>query len=201
MDEFIQKLDALLKGEIPGRINLEEISDLELHGFADRINRLIDCIKEIKDCLLPLSRGVLKDIQISANNFMASPFKALHSSLLHLTWQAREVAKGDYCQRVDFMGDFSNAFNAMVVALDTNEKLLKNKIFELERALGHIRKLEGILPICSHCKKIRIEGAEPSVQGNWMHMEQYIEDRSEAKFSHSLCPECVEKYYPEKEKV
>jgi hypothetical protein len=201
MDEFIQKLDALLKGESPGRINLEEISDLELHGFADRINRLIDCIKEIKDCLLPLSRGVLKDIQISANNFMASPFKALHSSLLHLTWQAREVAKGDYCQRVDFMGDFSNAFNAMVVALDTNEKLLKNKIFELERALGHIRKLEGILPICSHCKKIRIEGAEPSVQGNWMHMEQYIEDRSEAKFSHSLCPECVEKYYPEKEKV
>ena len=194
MDGFIQKLDALLMGKIPEQIDTEEVADPELRSLAERINRLIGCIAEINDCLLPLSRGILQDIKISPNNYLASPFKGLHASLLHLTWQAGEVAKGDYKQRIDFMGDFSDAFNAMVAALETNDKLLKEKILELEKALGHIRKLEGILPICSYCKKIRIEGAEPRVQENWVRMERYIEERTEAQFSHGICPECMKKY-------
>ena len=60
--------------------------------------------------------------------------RVLHSSLMHLTWQAGEVAKGDYSQRVDFMGDFSEAFNAMVISLATHENLLRKKIEELEKS-------------------------------------------------------------------
>ena len=71
-------------------------------------------------------------------NFLASPFKELHSHLQHLTWQAKQVAKGDYSQRVDFMGDFSEAFNFMITSLDNNEKALKRKIGQLEEALSHI---------------------------------------------------------------
>jgi hypothetical protein len=52
------------------------------------------------------------------------------------------------------------------------------------------------LPICSFCKKIRPEGVNPKDQNGWEIMEKYIQDRSEAKFSHSICPECMEKYYP-----
>ena len=197
MDELIQKLDVLLEGSIPDQIVLDELNDPELCDLANRINRLIDYLAEIKNCILPLSRGVLQDLKISSTNFMASPFKALHSSLLHLTWQAGEVAMGDYNQRVDFMGDFSDAFNAMVSALETNERLLKDKIMQLEKALGHIRKLEGFLPICSHCKKIRTDNSNPTIKNSWVNMEKYIEDRTEAQFSHSICPECLEKYYPE----
>ncbi len=56
----------------------------------------------------------------------------------------------------------------------------------LERELNI---LEGILPVCSFCKKIRDEGSI------WHPMENYITARSEARFSHSLCPDCKEKHY------
>jgi two-component system cell cycle response regulator len=95
------------------------------------------------------------------------------------------------------MGEFSEAFNAMVKSLDTKDKALKQKIQELEDALIVIKKLEGILPICSFCKKIRPDGVDPRDQNGWVIIEKYIQDRSEAKFSHSICPECRRKYYSE----
>jgi PAS domain S-box-containing protein len=51
--------------------------------------------------------------------------------------------------------------------------------------------LEGLLPICSHCKKIRDKDQD------WVILEQYIDDHSSAKFSHGICPDCVDKYYPD----
>ena len=59
-----------------------------------------------------------------------------------------------------------------------------NKLFQ------RITYLEGIVPICSYCKKIRDE------QGSWQQMEAFISDRSEAEFSHGICPECAKKLYP-----
>ena len=56
------------------------------------------------------------------------------------------------------------------------------------RLLKRVKYLEGILPICSYCKKIRMEN-------RWVPVEEYVGDHSEASFSHGLCPECCEKYY------
>ena len=196
MDEFIQRLDALLEGKNPQKLDTSAIPDEKEKELADRLNRLFECLEELRAFALPLSKGILKDISIKPKNFLGSPLKALHSSLMHLTWQAGEVAKGDYSQRVDFMGDFSEAFNSMVISLATHEKLLRTKISELESALGHIKKLEGILPICANCKKIRIEGAKPEDQNSWIRMENYIENKTEAQFSHGICPQCMEKLYP-----
>ena len=56
-----------------------------------------------------------------------------------------------------------------------------------------IKHLEGILPVCSSCKKIRDK------DGNWHSMESYIHERSDAEFSHGLCPECVKQLYQELE--
>ena len=53
-----------------------------------------------------------------------------------------------------------------------------------------MKYLEGILPVCAACKKIRDES------GGWHHIESYISEKSDAKFSHSICPECAEKLYP-----
>ena len=52
-----------------------------------------------------------------------------------------------------------------------------------------VRSLEGMLPICSFCKRIRDNGS------NWVQMEQYISSHSEAEFSHGLCPDCAQKYF------
>lgn len=70
------------------------------------------------------------------------------------------------------------------------QQTLKDKE-ALMQALTEIKILRGILPICSFCKKIRDENNQ------WCTMENYISSRSEAQFSHSFCPECGRKYYPE----
>jgi hypothetical protein len=59
----------------------------------------------------------------------------------------------------------------------------------LRKALAEIKTLEGILPICCHCKKIRDD------QGSWHRMEKYIRERSTAQFSHGICPECLKIHY------
>ena len=67
----------------------------------------------------------------------------------------------------------------------------KRTIAELEATLKEIKTLRGILPICSHCKKIRND------EGYWDQIESYIEDHTEADLSHSICPECAKKHYPD----
>lgn len=195
IEKFSDTLSILLQGDIPEGIDINEIEDERERQLAQMLNQLIAFMQEIHDFIIPLSNGELAEIKISRKNFFGSPFKELHSRLLHLTWQANQVANGDYSQRVDFMGDFSVAFNNMVVALKINEKSLKNKIGELEKALAHITNLEGILPICSHCKKIRLEGTVPEDQDNWVQVERYISAKTDAQFSHSICPACLHKYY------
>ena len=62
---------------------------------------------------------------------------------------------------------------------------------KLEASIKEIKILRGILPICASCKKIRDD------KGYWKEVEDYIENRSEAQFSHSICPECAKKLYSE----
>ena len=196
IDQAIEKLAILLQGKIPVKIQPgdESANNLEL---AELINQLITFIDQIHQFIIPLAQGELSDIRVAPNNYLASPFKELHSRLRHLTWQAKQVASGDYLQRVDFMGEFSEAFNTMIISLERNERLLRNKIDELEQALGHIKKLEGILPICANCKRIRINDAEPRSQQSWLKIENYLSTRTDAQFSHTICPECMQKLYPD----
>ncbi len=71
------------------------------------------------------------------------------------------------------------------------EKEREDLIHDLKDALANIKTLRGLLPICAACKKIRDD------RGYWNQIESYIRDRSEAEFSHSICPDCAKKLYPE----
>lgn len=72
-------------------------------------------------------------------------------------------------------------------AQDEREKLFH----ELERALGDVKTLSGLVPICASCKKIRDDS------GFWTQLEAYIQNRTNAQFSHGICPDCARKLYPE----
>jgi PAS domain-containing protein len=71
------------------------------------------------------------------------------------------------------------------------EREKERLITELTDAVTDIKALRGLLPICSSCKKIRDDG------GYWQHLESYIAEHSEAQFSHSLCPDCLRRLYPD----
>jgi phosphoserine phosphatase RsbU/P len=72
---------------------------------------------------------------------------------------------------------------ATVVGL---QRRLAERVAELEEALAHVKLLQGILPICSYCKHVRDD------RNYWQSVEGYISEHSEAKFSHSICPDCYE---------
>lgn len=80
-----------------------------------------------------LSRGDLSK-EINVEGFLTGYLKSLQANLRHLTWQAGQIAKGDFSQRVDFMGEFSEAFNSMVVALTE----ARERFHEYERELVNL---------------------------------------------------------------
>lgn len=79
--------------------------------------------------------------------------------------------------------------NQLALRHKQQELELKNR--DLQAALDQIKTLQGILPICSYCKQIRND------HGAWQRLEEYIQHHSEAEFSHSICPKCAQKHYPE----
>ena len=103
------------------------------------------------------------------------------------------------------LGALGSSFNQMMVALDDERNKLqqinetleqrvlertqeKDKLIsELQEALDEVETLRGIIPICSYCHNIRND------EGSWDRLEKYISAHSEAKFSHGICPECMDK--------
>lgn len=71
------------------------------------------------------------------------------------------------------------------------QEALAIQVDKLNKALTEIKTLRGIIPICASCKKIRDD------QGYWNQVEVYVRDRTEAEFSHSICPKCIKKLYPD----
>lgn len=70
------------------------------------------------------------------------------------------------------------------------QRTLVQKIEELQEAMQHIKTLQGLLPICMHCHRIRND------QDAWQKLELYISEHSNVQFTHGLCPECMAQFYP-----
>lgn len=71
------------------------------------------------------------------------------------------------------------------------EQSLAEQIVRLQEEKAHVQELQGMIPICMHCKRVR------NTQQIWERVETYIEAHSAAKFSHALCQNCLDEYYPE----
>ncbi len=82
-------------------------------------------VKEMKQCSAALSKGDLSSFRPTRENFLCENLKNIHANLNHLTWQAKQVAKGDYSQTVSYLGEFSEAFNTMTEQLREREASLK----------------------------------------------------------------------------
>lgn len=114
--------------------------------------------------------------------------------------EAMKLGARDYVVK-DVEGGYLALLPSVVERVLHQQRLLEEKqqseqererlIGELQDALARVKMLSGLLPICSSCKKVRDD------KGYWNQIEAYIREHSEAEFSHSICPECAKKIYPE----
>ena len=122
LQNITESIASLLRGVIPDKVAATDCDSPEIKLLSDACDALTEKLAEAQDFTIALSRGDL-DMNIPRGNFLLSPFKQLHANLRHLTWQTLQVAKGDLNHQVDFLGEFSDAFNSLIVSLKEKNKL------------------------------------------------------------------------------
>ncbi|MDR1535607.1 MAG: diguanylate cyclase [Planctomycetota bacterium] len=138
IDILFQFLGNLLYNPEKAKLRPDELPEA-FQPFGKGLLFFAQKLNEMRNFAGELSRGNLGVKLPPTDNEFAAPLKNLHASLKHLTWQTQQVAKGDYSQRVDFMGDFSDAFNAMIRLLDERYHALTE---EIENGRQKTRALE-----------------------------------------------------------
>jgi len=108
---------------------------------------------------------------------------------ISLVEKAGEVGAGAYLVKPSTAADLARAI-AFAVARFADQAALRQLNAELQKALDEVKTLQGILPICSNCRKVRDD------EGYWQEVEVYIERHSAVEFSHGLCEHCSRELYP-----
>ncbi|MGA2782505.1 MAG: GGDEF domain-containing protein [Smithella sp.] len=106
---------------------------------VDSLQTLYANLISLRDFLYAASNGDLSR-QVSFKGYIGGALKTLQSNLRHITWQTKMVASGDFTQRVEFMGEFSQSFNAMVIQLDQTLNELVRKDTELSKVNDDLLK-------------------------------------------------------------
>ena len=142
----------------------------------------------ILDWMMPGMEGA--EVSLRAREAMAD--RLLYIILLTAKGRKEDIVEGltagadDYIIKPFDRSELKARINAGERILRLQAELAK-RVRELELALANVKLLQGLLPICCYCKKIRND------QNYWQQVDTYIADHSEAQFTHGICPECRDK--------
>ncbi len=160
--------------------------------FSDRKARIGEGMLRIDNAML-WARITFRPIRIMDERYIIVLVEDLTREKVQL--HENEVLRQELEQRVQRrtaeLSKTNEDLTREVAERKRAEEEREKVISQLQQALSHVKKLSGLLPICASCKKIRDD------RGYWLQVEEYIRDRSEAEFSHGICPECAKKLYPE----
>jgi hypothetical protein len=166
-EEDIDRLTSLfagvLKGEIPGPLTIPaEYPDNEIRQVFEYANRFVADYRSLVAALSSVSRGDL-DLAIPAGRMaILQSFKNLHANLRHLTWKTQQIAGGDLSQQVDFMGDFSRAFNSMTHQLQEAFARIDRQNQELSLA---VRRMKRDLDAAARVQRTLLPEQFPELHG------------------------------------
>lgn len=139
----------------------------------------------------------LKVLEGSLMSRLVISIVALPLLYFYLNWQSRQSGVAiDHRPVLTILREVAEMRHELSLAhqeIEWRKRVESEKeelIERLQKALSEVKKLEGLLPICANCKKIRDD------QGDWTQIETYVSARSDAEFSHGFCPDCARKLYP-----
>lgn len=194
---FLSGYAPLLNGDGRYLVGIDMRADEVMNKLAElRLTGLVSFLASVLLALtfaLLLSRSLTRRISVMAAH-------------------CHEIALGKFDARIkgrtlDEFDDLADAFNTMsetlgktrgeldqvIVELKDARQTLETRVAErtrqLEESIARMNVLRGLLPICSSCKKIRDD------QGYWTQVEQFVSERTEARFTHGVCPDCMRKLY------
>jgi signal transduction histidine kinase/ActR/RegA family two-component response regulator len=120
LQDAANRIAAVASGQAVAPLRIPPEGAEALVPLIESVNLLIANFTVLREFSIALAMGRV-DFKVPPRMHLLDPLKSLQASLKHLVWQTREVAAGDYDQRVDFLGEFSAAFNGMVYALREKE--------------------------------------------------------------------------------
>ena len=147
-EELLDKITAtfhhLRTGKVPQPIPIpDDLPDNEIRQLLTYVNRFLVEFAIFTESMAQVAQGELDIRPMAGRMAVTHSFKALQSNLKHLTWKTQQIAAGDLEQKVDFMGDFSIAFNTMTQQLRDSRAQLVNLNQQLERRNQFIRETFG----------------------------------------------------------
>ncbi len=147
-EELVDKITAtfhhLRTGKVPQPIPIpDDLPDNEIRQLLAYLNRFLVEFAMFTGAMAQVAQGELDIRPMASRMAVTHAFKALHSNLRHLTWKTQQIAGGDLEQRVDFMGDFSIAFNTMTEQLQESRAQLVDLNLQLEHRNKFIRETFG----------------------------------------------------------
>jgi signal transduction histidine kinase/DNA-binding response OmpR family regulator/HPt (histidine-containing phosphotransfer) domain-containing protein len=146
IDRITEAFYLILQGKRPTPIELpRDYPENEIKQTVSYLNKFINEYNSATDSIHSLSKGDLNSELPKGKLLILQTLKHLHASLRHLTWTTQQIAKGDFNHEVDFMGDFSIAFNSMTQQLKDAFAERKKATEEVERAANLIREKEAQL--------------------------------------------------------
>ncbi len=147
-EDLIDKVTAIIHylrtGKLPAPIPIpDDLPDNEVRQLITYVNRFLVEFTLFAEAMAQIAQGELDTRPLADRMAVTQSFKALQSNLKHLTWKTQQIAAGDLDQKVDFMGDFSTAFNTMTGQLKDSREQLVNLNQQLERRNRFIRQIFG----------------------------------------------------------
>jgi len=195
-----EKQKILIVDDTPTNIQiLDEVlkDEYEIYFAVNGKDALQNAATVIPDLiLLDIMMPEMDGYEVCRNLKDNSQLKDIPVIFITALDQAEHETEGLELGAIDYI---TKPFNPAIVRLRVKNHIelkkhrdaLALRNAEFQEALAKIKTLNGLLPICASCKKIRDD------KGYWTRIETYIGDHSEAEFSHGICPKCAKTLYPE----
>ncbi len=215
----ITDLDGEIVAESPDGLSIDELDQASLFTYQRILTVPTDESKELglltlgisgnseKDLVYTLIGTIITEAMVSFLLITIATLIIFHvivsKPLSYIEQQARRVGSGDFEEEIslsskDELGHLAQTLDTMRANLKESYQALEDHKVHLQEkvdeAVAELNTLTGLLPICAHCKSIRDD------KGSWEGIENYIDKRSDAQFSHCICPDCLKKHYPTMDK-